>query len=173
MGSDKGRKSSIELLRIISMIMVIAYHWQLHGNNDGIISSLISVKQIFSFFWGSWGSLGVDIFFIISAFFLVKSSTVKVSRVLPIILKVSFYGVAVLLILNICSWVDFDIIETIKSTLGVFAYQYWFLTVYVVIYFFHPALNMIIEAASKKYLLWMMAVAFYSSYIIGFVFVYE
>ena len=34
----KKRNTSFELMRIIAMLMVCAYHWQLHGNNDMIPS---------------------------------------------------------------------------------------------------------------------------------------
>ena len=171
MSANKDRISSIEILRIISMIMVIAYHWQLHGNHDGIMYSSLSSKQIFTFAFGSWGSLGVDIFFIISSFFLIRSNDVKLKRLIPIIIKVSLYGTVVLTVANLCGITDFKIMETIKSILGVFAYQYWFLTVYVVIYCLHPMFNIIVEKLSKSYYLFALSVMMFSTFILGFVFI--
>ena len=169
----KERSSNIEILRILSMLMIIAFHWQLHGNNDGIIYSAFSSKQAFSFFWGSWGSLGVDIFFIISSFFGVQSYSLKISRLVPIVVKVSLYGVFVLSCLNIFDLIDFNILETIKSFLGVFAYQYWFISVYVVLYCLHPALNKMMYFLSEKYFIFLVIVLFYSTYVIGFVYINE
>ena len=58
----KKRNTSFELMRIIAMLMVCAYHWQLHGNNDMIPRSGLSANQIISFIFGSWGVLGLICF---------------------------------------------------------------------------------------------------------------
>ena len=134
MANLKSRNSSIEFIRILSMIFVIAYHWQLHAYGHSIWNSPISANQIFSFAIGSWGSLGVDLFFIIFAYFQINKRSIKLNRIMSIIIKVSFYGTVVLLLANVMGIEKFSFIETIKSIGGVFLYQYWFLTVYFLIY---------------------------------------
>ena len=63
MKMENKKNTSFELMRIVSMIMICAYHWQLHGYNDGIASSELCTNQIFSFAFGSWGVLGVNLFY--------------------------------------------------------------------------------------------------------------
>lgn len=49
----KKRNTSFELMRIIAMLMVCAYHWQLHGNNDMIPRSfwIECESNYFFYFW--------------------------------------------------------------------------------------------------------------------------
>lgn len=56
------RDSRFELLRIISMFLIIIYHYGLYGNWNN--SSLKT--QIFS----PWGQIGVSLFVLISGYFL-------------------------------------------------------------------------------------------------------
>lgn len=59
MGKKKiERMVSFDLLRIISMLLIIAYHWQLHAYADGICSASLSGNQIISFAAGPWGTMG-------------------------------------------------------------------------------------------------------------------
>lgn len=169
----KNRIASVELLRIISMLMIIAYHWELHGNNGKIIFSPLSIKQFFSFAIGSWGTVGVDLFFIISSYFLLKSKYIKINRIIILIIKVSLYGTVILLIANLAGITEFNLVEMIKSVLGVFAYQYWFIVVYLVIYCLHPTINMVITRLSEKYYLFILCILLFCTYGLGFIFTNE
>ena len=65
------RNSRVELLRIISMILIVAFHATRMG--------CIETSQPFYIYFsgivlGSWGILGVDIFVIISSYFLVDQN---------------------------------------------------------------------------------------------------
>ena len=77
----KLRFSNIELLRIISMLMVILSHYYCHGNfpEDSFLSANKIVMQLLS----CGGKIAVDIFVIISGYFLVtqKFSWLKLSKV--------------------------------------------------------------------------------------------
>ena len=164
----KKKNIAIELMRVISMLMIVAYHWQIHACNDGICCSPVSPNQIFSFLVGSWGTLGVNIFFIISAYFLIKSKNINMEKAFLLVGKVSIYGTAVVLIANSIGIVPFNIITFIKSVLGVFAFQYWFISVYVVLYILHPALNSILESSSEQYLRISLLTIIISTYFVAF-----
>jgi len=65
-----GRNSNVELLRIIAMIVIIIHHYMYHGllktefyNINYYIANILSIG----------GALGVDIFFIISGYYIYKS----------------------------------------------------------------------------------------------------
>lgn len=167
---NKVRNSSLELLRIISMFMVIAFHWEIHGFGDGIRQTDLSVNQVISFSFGSWGSLGVNLFFLISFYFLIKEKKVNWLRIIQNVIRVSFYGTVVTLVCFIIGAADFSTIDLVKSILGVFAYQYWFITVYVIICVFSPIFNSVINLLNRKYYLFVLIFLFYFSYIITFIF---
>lgn len=67
-------------------------------------------------------------------------------------------------------WQQLDIIEILKSIAGVFAYQYWFLTVYCIIYILSPGLNYILWSISIKYYKLFLFVIVYATFVLSFVF---
>lgn len=164
------KNHAIELLRIISMLMIVAYHWQIHTCNDGIYKDALTSNQIFSFLVGSWGTLGVNIFFAISAFFLVKKNQIDMQKVFLLLAKVSIYGTIVVFIANALGFISLDIVTVTKSVLGVFAFQYWFISVYVILYILHPALNSIINTMSKKNMCTILFSTILATYFISFAF---
>lgn len=166
---SKARNSSFELLRGLSMLMVIAFHWELHAKNDSVFCSETSANQIFSFMAGSWGTLGVNLFFMISAFFLIKKDNIKIIKVVNMIIKVSIYGTIVLLVANLMNITPFDLKSLISLILGVFSYQYWFITVYCIIYVLSPALNKLINVMPKYYFSLIICILIYISYILSFI----
>lgn len=67
------RNSSIELLRIIAMLMILSHHFILHNKSPLLTFPLTPAREIFSFFFLSGGKIGVVIFFSISTWFLISS----------------------------------------------------------------------------------------------------
>ena len=66
------RNSNLEILRIIAMIFIVSFHLARHGF-DGVIFALSNPNSYFLYFFAILGKIGVDIFIIISAYFMVKS----------------------------------------------------------------------------------------------------
>lgn len=72
------RNSSIELLRIIAMFMILMCHFIVHNGYDVLKLPLGPERIFLQLVMQSGGTIGVDIFFSISAwFFLDKKQTVK------------------------------------------------------------------------------------------------
>ena len=63
------RQSNIELLRIIAMIMIVAHHFSVHG---GFSFSTITVNSLWIQFMQNGGKIGVDVFVLISGYFLIS-----------------------------------------------------------------------------------------------------
>ena len=86
------RQSNFELLRIVAMLMIVFHHFAYHGafNYD---STSISI----SYFWYSLiimgGKIGVNIFILISAYFLILSSGINFKKIFKIIGQVLFYSI--------------------------------------------------------------------------------
>lgn len=66
----KQRNSSFELLRIVSMILIIAHHYSVHG---GWVYdyNILSTNKLFIDLLSIGGKLGVNCFVVITGFFLV------------------------------------------------------------------------------------------------------
>ncbi len=75
------RQSNIELLRIISMILIVAHHFSVHGGFD-FSSTSFSVNRLYIQFLAMGGKIGVDIFVIISGYFLITSNKINIAKVL-------------------------------------------------------------------------------------------
>lgn len=73
-GKRKQRNSSIELLRIIAMLMILSHHFVVHNGSPLSRFPLTPGREIFSFFFLSGGKIGVVIFFSISAWFFIDSA---------------------------------------------------------------------------------------------------
>lgn len=67
------RNSSIELLRIISMAMIVACHFATHGDFSFDTKSLF-IPRLWWDFIEMGGNLEVDIFVLISGYFLITDS---------------------------------------------------------------------------------------------------
>lgn len=67
----KQRNSNIELLRIVAMLMIVAHHFSVHGGFS-FDPSRISVNLIWIQFLQLGGKVGVDIFILISGYYLVS-----------------------------------------------------------------------------------------------------
>lgn len=73
-----GRNSSIELLRVIAMFMILAHHFIVHNGYDVLKLPLGPERIFFQLVMQGGGTVGVVIFFSISAwFFLDREQTIK------------------------------------------------------------------------------------------------
>lgn len=158
------RNSNIEFLRIVSMFLIVIHHLSVHGFliSDSNWHSAPSVNQILGQFMMIGGKLGVDIFVIITGYFLVNSSF-KIEKVLILDLQVWFYSFVIFAVLVLTKNIPFSIIKFIKAFFPIIYNQYWFATSYMLIYLFSPFLNRLIKSINKKKLsiliLMLMAVS--------------
>ena len=87
------RDSGLELLRIVAMLLIVCHHFSVHsalplgGNYTG--------SHPFNVLWAQWlafgGKLGVDIFVMISGYFLIAKCA-HLKSLLRLILTTAFYG---------------------------------------------------------------------------------
>ena len=85
------RNSSIDLLRIIAMLMIVCLHCVGHG---GVTIDGYGSK---AYFWGwmisSFTSVGVNCYVLITGYFLISSSQISVIKVLKIWGSVFAYSI--------------------------------------------------------------------------------
>ena len=66
------RNSNLEILRIIAMLFIIAHHFSVHGFGD-VNFAISNANNYVIYFFGILGKIGVDVFIIISAYFMIDS----------------------------------------------------------------------------------------------------
>lgn len=143
----EARDSNIELLRIVSMIMIIVHHFELFAGCSNIGNlSLNSYVEIMIY---SLGKLGVNIFVIISGYFLINSQF-NIKKVIKLWLQIFFYSVSIMIILKMLNIVNFNNRETVKYFLPISYKKYWFASTYMYLYMIFPFLNKFAHSIDKK-----------------------
>lgn len=145
--SKKTRNSSIELLRILAMFFVVLSHYSVHGQLEAVDLPLSFNRILLDI--TVTGNLGVDIFIIISGFFLINSKF-KLNKLIKLIGQVLFYSIIIYLIFVLTGLKQFDLFDFACSLLPITTKQYWFVTVYVTLYLLHPFINIFLKNINKK-----------------------
>lgn len=144
------RKVSFELLRVISMLMIITHHFLEHGDILKNVS-LFSPNYYVTWMIESLAYVAVNCYVLISGYFLINSKF-KIKKLLIIYGQIWFYSVSIFLLLSSIGVTDFNFKSLLYSLLPISTNQYWFSTIYIAIYLFSPFLNIAIKAMTKKQL---------------------
>lgn len=142
------RKTNFELLRIVSMIMIITLHFFTFG---GIINDCFSEINFQNFVIYSLFVLcltSVNLYVLITGYFMVDSKF-KLSKLLKIEFEVVFYSIIIYLMLVLCGQETFSINHLLTDALPTIMSKYWFATGYIFLYLLTPILNKIIKSISK------------------------
>ena len=96
----KVRNSNIEILRIISMLMIVVSHWTVH---NGVSNQTIEMSfNRLLLEWTMLGNIGVIIYVMITGYFLGKSEKpFSIKKILRIWLQVLFYSLTIYVLLVI------------------------------------------------------------------------
>ncbi len=145
------RQSNIELLRIFSMLLIIAHHYVNHGgsywcagtNQNMFISSLLMIG----------GTLGVNIFVMITGYFIVDRNfhwkqLIKLETAI-LFYSIIFYGIACF-VWNTETISFLSLRNTLLPTLTNLGTQYWFMPCYFALMLVSPFLNILIQNMTKE-----------------------
>ena len=152
------RKTNLELLRIIAMLMIILHHFALYSGFSFSVENAFGNKitvDILSMF----GKLGVTLFIMISGYFYDKASF-KLNKFLKLLITVWIYSIIGLTIGIITNSNEVSFINIIKAALPVTLGRYWFITCYILIYIFSPYVKTVIDKMERKDLKHMLIIAF-------------
>ena len=155
------RKSNIELLRIVAMLMIVADHLAVHGvcanllvesakSTMGVNSVYMQgtfINRLFTSFMSGGGMIGAAIFFMITGYFQIYRKKYKLRKV---VMQCFVYSVASLILFILLKLVNINI-PTIKL-LSVFLYSFkaifnpstsvwWFASAYVFLMILSPLIN--------------------------------
>ena len=137
----KNRNYGIDLLRIITMFMIVNLHILYHG---GILSSekLYFGSTKFNIVWiiEIVSYVAVNCYALISGFVGVNSKN-KYSNIILLWLRVAFYSILIYLIACKCGVVEYDYNTFITYCFPVLNTKYWYFTAYFCLFFFMPILN--------------------------------
>ena len=144
------RDSSFELLRIISMLSIVFFHFSTHAGFEFDLQSL-SVSRFWCYFI-EMGNYGVNIFVLISGYFLVESQSevFNIKRVLKFWGQIFFYSVLIYILFGIAGISEFSLKSFVKAVLPITFEQWWFASTYFVLYLLHPYINVFLNRLDRK-----------------------
>ncbi len=143
------RNTNIELLRIVSMIMIVTLHYI---NQGGLLNTLVYGDKNYAVMWlvESFCYISVNCYVLISGYFLC-TSCFKYRKVIDIVAEVVFYSVGIYLVFCVIGVETFAVSTLVTGYLFPIIHgEYWFATVYVVLYILSPFINKWIEALQQK-----------------------
>lgn len=169
------RNSNIEILRIISMFCILAGHagrkW--YFTEMDLPFDIYFTRRLY----GSWGIVGVEIFVIISAYFLIDQNF-RVKRLINLTFQTFTYVFGFFLAsIGYILYNGQNVTSNLKQLLysnftkiwnPLWASEYWFITAYFFLLLLSPFLNVLIKRSNrslyKKLLLILIFAPLYSQY---------
>ncbi len=148
------RNSSIELLRIVAMIMIVGHHYVYSTDATFFLQQPFSIKELLYLFIQSLGKVGVFIFFAISAWYLCSPQNTSVRKTLERIWilerEVLFYSLGLLIVSLIFDRSALTRKDIILSIFPTMTSLWWYITAYAVFLLFVPFLNIGLYKIGRK-----------------------
>lgn len=135
------RKSNVELLRILAMLMVIGVHFYAYETE---------VDRCFYEITESFCIGGVNIFVMISAWFMTGRKSINIRKIVNLLIEVAFWGIIGFSLMVVFNMDDFSVKGLIKVIAPYFWGNRWFVEAYAIYFVFLPYLNLIVETISKR-----------------------
>lgn len=151
-GRSIARRSGIELLRIISMLMIVAHHFAVHSDwgaaATGFNSCLIGV-------FAAFGKVAVGIFFIITGYFLAKSvaKPTTLRGVLKLCRPVWFWAMFIFISFVLANRSNLTLENIGMAVFPISMNTYWFITTYLIIYLLSPYLKDLLDSLTNRRLI--------------------
>ena len=140
------RDSSIELLRIIAMLMIVLHHYSVHGgfsleeNNFMLNGYILSVVTL-----GEWA---VNIFILIYGYFSVTSQF-NIKRIIRLYAQVWFYSAVLFAAYTLWNR-ELHIGFALRAVTPIISDQYWFFSKYILLCMLMPFINTFIQNMSRE-----------------------
>jgi hypothetical protein len=152
------RDSRFELLRIVSLVLIIAHHYSVYGGFE-FDHAVMGFNRLLVQFLFLGGKIGVNCFVLITGYFMITSDF-SLKKCAKIVLEVYFYSILFLLV-GFAAGVRIPVRDLIKNLLPLTSGQYWFMTTYVVLYICTPVLNTVTRSLSRGQHLRLILVALF------------
>lgn len=144
----KSRNASLDLLRIIGMLMIIL----LHSDSDGALTEALDASlgmQIYTRFLIVFSTIAVNLYVLISGYFLIKSKF-RLQKLVALWLEVVFYSFTIKASLMVLGKIEFSVTSLASCFVPIFTGRYWFITIYFGMYLIAPFINILINAMNQK-----------------------
>lgn len=146
----KTRNWGIDLLRIVSMIMIVILHILGQGGILGA-ANVNSADYHLGWFFEIASYCAVNCYALISGYVGIGAKH-KYKNIFSLYLQVAFYSVIITLLFFMFVPGKVSILSLIKSPFVIAFPKYWYFTAYFCMFFFIPFLNFLVDNLSQKQL---------------------
>lgn len=149
----KERQSNFELLRIISILMIITLHY-FNGSMGGALDTNNLSNSHFNYYLVRFGEslciVAVNCFILITGYFMYKSNTIKLRKVFNLVFTLIFYNVLLCTISIVLKIPGYDTNFYDNLFKSFFSDGAWFVIIYIILYLLVPYINLVIKNINKK-----------------------
>ena len=146
--NNSTRSSSIELLRIIAMFMIICHHFAVHGHFISPMTDM-SFLNFWRLFMRIGGKVGVDIFILISGYYLINSKkTFDLKKIIKFNLQLLFYSCSIYILFRFLLHKPY-VAGAKYNLFPAFTNMWWFATCYFMLFLIYPFLNVLAHNISQ------------------------
>lgn len=158
------RKSNIELLRIILMLIIISHHYVVNsGLTNLIYGHEYTFKDIYYLLFGFGGKIAINIFILITGYFMCTSK-ITLNKFVKLLFEVEFYKLLTLVFFIVTGYATFTLKSAIYYLLPITSIWIRFTECYLIFYLLIPFVNKFIKSLSQKeHLIFILIVLFFFS----------
>ena len=145
-----GRNNNVDCFRIVLMVMIVAHHALVHGIGMESIQNEMTLELIRLpyFVSNAFLTIAVNCFFWISGYFRIRKNTKKLVEIAT---ETMCYVMLINFLIALCqNELDLGTLFRILKRTMFFWEGYWFITAYIILTFFAPFLNKLVDVLSTK-----------------------
>ncbi|PFI53846.1 hypothetical protein COI76_14355 [Bacillus cereus] len=167
MGNDLKRYSNFELLKIVSILMVLTLHY-FNGEMGGALhhTSKGTSNYYLMYLLESMSIIAVNCFVLVTGYFMVSKTGIKLKKAINLLSITVFYGILFYFVNGMYQshigneW--FSLKSFVKAAMPFYGSE-WFVSTYVVLFLLAPFINIVLQQLTKsqfKQLLVIMIICF-------------
>lgn len=145
----KQREANLDLLRIISMLMIVFLH---SIDHSGVLEAAETCSSpIYFYVRLTYGlcRVCVNCYVMLSGYYLV-TSTFRLQKLAALWMETVFYAFILKLLLMLTGQTAFSTVSLVSCFFPILTGRYWFITIYVGLYLVSPFLNLLVRAMNRK-----------------------
>lgn len=176
----KERNSNFELLRILSMILIVGYHF----SGVAIANEAFEINTYIKSFIYNIGLSGVNLFFMMTGFFLIGKKDFSGRKVLSLLFQIVTCNILLLfffLIMKATGLIQYPDLTLFKF-FGIIEHDYfspvssaqhWFLTAYLILFVMIPVFNPYLQKLNVKGYVILLLVTWFFWFVLPYSFYFR
>lgn len=147
--AKKTRAANLDLLRIVSMLLIVFLH---SIDHSGVLENTENCglgMQFYVRFTYALCMVCVNIYVMLSGYFMVNSKF-RMQKLVTLWMEAAFYAFVLKLVFILTGAETFSPVSLVSCFFPILTGRYWFLTIYVGMYLLSPFINILIHAMNKR-----------------------